>query len=282
MSEVIDVSFACGSYAGYLAGAGVRTVIRYYSRDTGHPEKRLTRPEASAFAAAGLRLAVVHEAKFGDRIGSFDQDLGELDAKYAHDYAASVISQPANSAIYFGVDVDASAAQIRDRVIPYFQGVASAFSAAATPSYQVGVYGSGATCDAVLAAGLARYAWLAQSTGWAGYRQFLQSKRWALSQAMPTKIGELSCDPDQANGVFGDFFPAAAPNANVTVPQVKVMARNGLRLRAGPGNDFDVLRLLPQGTTMRALKSTGDWTLVDLAGDGASDGFVNSHFVAPD
>ena len=67
MSEVIDVSFACGSYAGYLAGAGVRTVIRYYSRDTGHPEKRLTRPEASAFAAAGLRLAVVHEAKFGDR-----------------------------------------------------------------------------------------------------------------------------------------------------------------------------------------------------------------------
>jgi hypothetical protein len=148
MSEVIDVSFGCGSYAGFLAGAGVRTVIRYYSRDSGHPEKRLTRPEASALAAAGLRLAVVHEAKFRS-IGSFDQDLGELDAKYAHDYAASVISQPPNSAIYFGVDVDASTTQIRDRIVPYFQGVASAFNAAAAPSYQVGAYGSGATCDAV-------------------------------------------------------------------------------------------------------------------------------------
>jgi len=210
MADVIDVSSACGSYAGYLAGAGVRTVIRYYSRDTGHPEKRLTRPDASAFAAAGLRLAVVHEAKFGNRIGSFDQDLGELDAKYAHDYALNVIAQPANSAIYFCVDVDATPAQIRDRVLPYFQSVVSVFNSA-VPSYQVGIYGSGATCDAVLSAGLARYAWLAQSTGWAGYPDFLQSKRWALSQGMPTKIGELSCDPDQANGAFGDFVPVAAP-----------------------------------------------------------------------
>src|SRR5690348_5089037 len=281
MSEVIDVSFACGSYAGYLAGAGVRTVIRYYSRDTGHPEKRLTRPEASAFAAAGLRLAIVHEAKFGDRIGSFDQDLGELDAKYAHDYAANVISQPANSAIYFGVDVDATAAQIRDRVLPYFQGVASAFNSASTPSYQIGIYGSGATCDAGLSAGLVRYSWLAQATGWAGYRPFLQSKRWALSQGMPNKVGELDCDPNQTNGAFGDFFPVATPDVPMATPQMKVMARNGLRLRAGPGNDYDVIRVLPQGTTMRALKSSGDWTLVDLGGDGASDGFVNSHFIVP-
>ena len=55
MPDIIDVSASCDPHAGFFAGAGVKTVIRYYSRDTGRPSKRLSRQEAQSFAAAGLR-----------------------------------------------------------------------------------------------------------------------------------------------------------------------------------------------------------------------------------
>jgi hypothetical protein len=280
MPTIIDVSYSCGGQAGYLAGAGVKTVIRYYSRDTGVPQKRLSQQEAKSFAAAGIRLGVVHEAKHGDQIVSFTQQLGALDCAYAREYGAKIISQPSGSAIYFGVDIDASATQIQDCVIPYFKGIASAM---ATPngllSYQIGIYGSGAACDAILSAGLAQYSWLAQSKGWQGYKTFLQSKRWSLLQSMPSSVGEIGCDPNTPNGDFGDFFLSEVSTTVATAP-LTATARPGLRLRAGPGTDFDILNLLPIGTKIYPLKTVGDWTQVDLTGDNAADGFVNSHFLS--
>lgn len=247
MPEIIDVSYACGSQAGFLAGTGVKTIIRYYSRDTGLPEKRLSAQEARSFATAGLRLAVVHGAKHGDHIGSFSQSLGNADAAYARQYGAKDINQPEGSAIYFGVDLDATAGQIHSSIIPYFQGVAAAMTAEnGLPTYHVGVYGSGATCDAILTAGLARYSWLAQSTGWRGYKPFLQSNRWSLLQAMPTYVGKISCDPDKSNGEFGDFFLSEAVAASAPTT-LTVMARSGLRLRAEPGPGFDIFKLFLLG-----------------------------------
>jgi hypothetical protein len=233
------------------------------------------------FAAAGLRIGIVHEAKHGDQIVSFTQTLGNADAAYARQYGAKTINQPEASAIYFGVDLDATAAQIKNSIIPYFQGVATAMAVAnGLPTYQVGVYGSGASCDAILTAGLAQFSWLAQSTGWLGYKTFLQSNKWSLLQAMPTSVGEVNCDPDRANGDFGDFFLA---DVGVPLPgaALSVTARAGLRLRSGPGTDFDILQVVPFGTQVHPLKTSGDWTLVSLAGDNAADGFVNSHFLTP-
>jgi hypothetical protein len=276
---IIDVSYACGSQAAYFAGAGVKTVIRYYSRDTGMPEKRLSLQEAQAFAAAGVRLAIVHEARFGNQIASFTESLGQLDAAYARQYGAKIIGQPEGSAIYFGVDVDAMPNEIQDNVIPYFKGVAAALTAAnGLPLYQVGVYGSGATCEALLAGELAQFTWLAQSKGWSDYQKFLQSNKWSLLQEMPASVGEIECDPDQANGNFGDFFLPDA--ATASAGGVIVIARAGLRLRSGPGTDFDVLKVVPYGTQVHPLKTSGDWTMVSLTGDAASDGFVNSHFLS--
>lgn len=280
MPDIIDVTYSCGEQAGYLAGSGVKTIIRYYSRDTGMPAKRLSPAEAKAFANAGLRLAIVHEARFGDQIASFTEVLGELDAAYARQYGGRVISQPEASAVYFAVDLDTTPAQITDNIIPYFKGVATAMTAAnGLPSYQIGIYGSGASCDAALSAGLARFAWLAQSKGWTGYKNFLQSKKWSLLQAMPGNVGEIDCDPDDANGDFGDFFlsgaAAPAPEAALTVN-----ARSGVRLRSGPGTDFDVLQVIPYGTQVHPIKTSGDWTMVSLTGDKAADGFVNSHFLS--
>jgi hypothetical protein len=283
MPDIIDVSFTCGSQAGFLSGAGVKTVIRYYSRDTGIPEKRLSPSEARAFAAAGLRLAIVHEAKYGDQIASFTESLGESDSAYARQYGSGVINQPQGSAIYFGVDIDATGEQIQTHVIPYFRGVATAMAAGkGLPVYEVGIYGSGASCEAILNTGLARFAWLAQSKGWQDYKPFLQSNKWSLLQGMPTKVGEIECDPDRSNGDFGDFLLAAAIASVVAnqAPPISVIARSGLRLRAGPGTNFDVMQTLPLGSQVYPIKSAGDWTMVSLSGDNAGDGFVSSHFLS--
>jgi hypothetical protein len=285
MTEIIDASFDCGDKAALLHGAGVRTIIRYYSRDTIRPTKRLTLAEARQFAAAGLRIGIVHEGRRGDRPDNYDHDCGFADGQYAQHYGLEVIGQPRGTAIYFGIDFDATAAQIRDRILPYFQGLADGMSALGGPAYEVGVYGSGRTCAAVLDAGLATKAWLAQSTGWAGYTQFLASNRWTMSQAMPATIAGVPCDPD-TTGIdkeIGDFLltePVADTPAVLPAP-LYVIARSGLRVREGPGTDFEAHpHAMPFGARVFALKKTAGWTLVDLQGDGKADGFVSSEFLS--
>jgi hypothetical protein len=292
MATIVDVSSTCSSRAAALAAAGVKTVIRYYSRDTIRASKRLTRVEASQLGAAGLRLGIVHEGRFGDEASNFDRSCGVEDALYARKFGATEIGQPGGTAIYFGVDFDATPDEIRTRVLPYFQGIADA-SASQTdePHYQVGVYGSGATCDAVLNAGLATFAWLAQSTGWAGHQAFLNSRRWNLNQGMPATIAGVACDPDTPgdNKGIGDFvltpvqsphlLPAGAAASPSSPVPMFVNARGGLHLRSGPGVEFNVSRLLPFGTPVHPLKTVGSWSSVDLQGDGVADGFVSSAYL---
>lgn len=284
MTDIIDVSSDCGTRASALAMAGVKTVIRYYSRDTIRPSKPIRRAEADKLTAAGLRLGIVYEGRYGDKAFNFERATGVADGVYARHYAATEIDQPGGSTIYFAVDFDASAAEIRDRILPYFQGVADAFGKAnGEPDYTIGVYGSGATCKAVLDAGLAKKAWLCQSKGWAGYAAFDASGRWSLKQGMPVTVAEVPCDPNVAAGSeIGDFLRGAAQPAATAGGAgyaVKVIARSGLRMRAGPGTEFDRVRLLPFGAVVTALKTVGDWTMIDLEGDGAADGFASTAFL---
>lgn len=60
----------------------------------------------------------------------------------------------------------------------------------------------------------------------------------------------------------------------------EVIARHGLRLRSGPGTEFDVLSLLPAGTEVSVLKRLNGWSMVDLQGDGNADGFVSSPYLS--
>lgn len=289
MTRIIDVSYPCEKYAPALLKAGVQTVIRYYSRDSApSAAKRLHPAEANALAAAGLRIGIVYEGKRGNDITYFDSQAGVEDGAYARMYAQHTIGQPAGSTIYFGIDTDADPRkgkdEINQRVIPYFQGIAKAFASDTGGSnYVPGVYGSGAVCEALLAAGLVRMTWLAQSTGWSGYQKFLASGQWNLLQGMDTVIAGVKCDPNIAgNGRdVGDFVLAAPRPVVVQTAGLKyVNARSGLRLRAGPGVDFGVLKLLPYGTALHPLGVSGDWTLVDLQGDSASDGYVSTGFLS--
>jgi hypothetical protein len=63
-----------------------------------------------------------------------------------------------------------------------------------------------------------------------------------------------------------------------------VIARNGLKLRGGPGTDFDSQKTLPAGTELNVVDSASSdpaWVHVDLEGDGLIDGYVFASFLAP-
>ena len=69
--------------------------------------------------------------------------------------------------------------------------------------------------------------------------------------------------------------PAEAPASSRFV----VIARDGLRLRSGPSQDFPEKRTLPSGTVVNVIGREGLWALVDLEGDGQADGFMNAPFL---
>jgi hypothetical protein len=77
----------------------------------------------------------------------------------------------------------------------------------------------------------------------------------------------------------------AAPAPAATTAEVRpgsratVIARDGLKLRGGPSQDFPSLRTLPSGTMVHVLGREGLWALVDLEGDGQADGFMNAPFL---
>lgn len=58
-----------------------------------------------------------------------------------------------------------------------------------------------------------------------------------------------------------------------------VVARSGLRLRAGPSTDFEILDVMPAGMVVEVTGRVGDWASVDLKGDGLVDGFSHGGFL---
>jgi hypothetical protein len=76
---------------------------------------------------------------------------------------------------------------------------------------------------------------------------------------------------------------AAASATPLTAGRYVVMARGGLKLRGGPGTNFDSEHTLSAGTELNVVASPGTdpaWAHVDLEGDGLLDGFVFASFLA--
>lgn len=254
----ISTSRLCEGSASCLAGQGLGFVFRYHSRTTALAEKRLRPREAAELARAGLAIAAVYQDR-ARQTEDFGAARGRLDGAGAFS-AAGQVGQPQGSAIYFAVDVDFSAAQIAQFVLPYFRGVREALAAAAGggPGYRVGVYGSGLTCRLLDEAGLVDFKWLAQAGGWRESRSY---QGWDVKQGFADRdlcaLGRAweSCE---AKGDFGQFRPV------------------GFELRAGEGTPMRVaatalnLRFVPSAvgnTPMATLPhATRVWVLGDSGG----------------
>lgn len=204
MIRGIDASMDVTPYMSNLQALGVNFVGRYYTNlsATKNPGKVLSPREAHDLSQAGFSLVVVWE--FLATPGYFSNAQGQADGESAYRYAIEMIRQPEGSAIYFAVDFDATQAQFNQAVLPYFEGIAQSFANVSgnRPPYSVGVYGSGAVCAALKQAGLARYAWLSQSTGWQGSRTY---QNWDLRQGPLVSHPPFQFDEDIANEQFGAF-----------------------------------------------------------------------------
>jgi hypothetical protein len=211
MTLILDTNVDTTRHLAALKAAGVTTIIRYLSPINPSGEKCIKPAEAQAIAAAGLRLALVCEGWGDFAHGAISAGAGERDGEWCARYAATV-GAPDNAAVYFAVDVDAGAVQIKKLVLPYFASVDAAFKTLA-PNLRSGAYGSGAVCEAVMGAQLADLAWLSCSLGWSGSRAYLASNKWVLRQHLPATIAGIDCDPDDANGDFCDFAPFAPASA---------------------------------------------------------------------
>jgi hypothetical protein len=207
MTSIIDVNIDPTPHLAALKAAGVATIIGYLDPVGPRNPKCLTTARVKAIAAAGLRVGLVSEGWGDFAHGAISAGAGERDGAFAMKMAPA-LGAPDGACIYFAVDTDASAAQMRKLVLPYFAAIRAAFA----PHLKVGVYGSGAVCAAVLDAGSADLAWLACSMGWSGSRDFLGSRRWALRQHLLATVAGVPCDPDDASGEFGDFVPFTTSN----------------------------------------------------------------------
>lgn len=211
--EIIDTPVNVTRYLPRLGD--VHTIIRYITRGAPNGAKHIKLPEVKAIKAAGKKLALVHET-WGDFAHAGRGGISAADGKADGAYARAVLPKlgaPAGSCVYFAVDTDGTQAQLRNNVLPYFAAIREAF---ADGEYTVGIYGPGAFCQAVKDAGTADYFWLANATGWTGYKAFKPHAH--IVQRLPTKIaGGLDVDPNvQQVEEWGQFEPFADDASIVT------------------------------------------------------------------
>ncbi|TCM53707.1 uncharacterized protein (TIGR02594 family) [Rhizobium sp. PP-F2F-G48] len=287
MQQIIDVAHNVGPYAQKLVDLGVVSVIRYYNiqNSTTLPSKCLTKAELTSLHQAGLSVAVVFQAGGGanGKLSDLSDAKGTRDAKRALELAAE-LGQPTGSGIYFAVDHDYVAPDDLAQIASYFKKAKAELGG----RYVLGVYGSGLVARKLHEAGLVDLIWLSGSLGWSGTRSALQDGLWTLFQKdmeQDLPFGGLDYDGNVFNSAKADFGQFAVEGSVETPRSVgasatfTVTARGGLNLRAGPGETFGVIQKYPLGTLVRGVQQIGDWTQVDIQGDGASDGYMHRSYL---
>lgn len=204
----IDLSIDASDVLNELKASQIDFVARYY-RDPVSALPALSAAEAQRLSSLGVKIVAVWEPSSPDQ-RYLNYSDGYRDAGMAYGQAKA-IGQPPGSAIYFAIDLNTKRL---DAVEQYFRGVAAGLAAAGggVSEYKVGVYGSGAVCDAVKGAGLAQYSWLSNSASWAGS---LGYDGWNIKQGDPLDGLSFDNDSDEARGEYGGFrlrrYDIAAP-----------------------------------------------------------------------
>lgn len=289
--KIIDTPWNTSSKLTCLSNNGITTVIRYYnfSNSSALPQKKLLLAEAEDISLAGLSIAVVFQQR-QNKITDFSYVKGMAAGKEAYNYARDHIGQPDGSAIYFAVDFDASKSELNASIIPYFEGVQEAFLLASggSPSYRVGAYGSGLVCTTLKKKNLISLIWLSMSRGFRGTRAALSNGEYDLNQIPPAKqLCRIGVDYNEQNPAVSDFGQFTlddarsqdGDSATFIGTRYKVIARRGLRLREGPGLQFEIDDVLQSGEIVYVTDINNGWASVDKEGDGNLDGFASAAYL---
>jgi hypothetical protein len=199
----VDLATDASGRVGELKQNRIDFVARYYRM----PQSRwpaLSPGEAQLLSANGLKIVAIWESH-SRKAAHFSYSSGYDDALSAHGQA-KMVGQPPGSAIYFAVDFDA---RRLDPIVAYFRGIAAGLAAAGggRAQYAIGAYGSGAVCDMLKRAGLARYAWLSSSTAW---KNSIGYQDWDIRQGNRLPQLTFNHDSNQARKEYGAFRLAVA------------------------------------------------------------------------
>jgi Domain of unknown function (DUF1906). len=104
---------------------------------------------------------------------------------------------PSSFLFYFAVDFDATTSQIRNNIVPYFQGVLSVLnSSSKNPNgYKLGVYGSRAVCGYIRGSYSAttRYTFIVDNN-WQGDFDDWNLRQYKFNQTLGSGTGQIKVD----------------------------------------------------------------------------------------
>ena len=150
--------------------------------------KALDEQELNTLKEAGLKVfAIYQDAKEWYLANPEQEDLyyyysyeqGVIDARKAT-AAALNLKIPIGEYIYFAVDYDFYEFEVKEMIIPYFQGI-NDYAAANFMPYSIGIYGARNTCTLVRNAGLSSSNFVSDlSTGYSGNLGFSLPEDWPL------------------------------------------------------------------------------------------------------
>ncbi|WP_214000514.1 M15 family metallopeptidase [Arsukibacterium sp.] len=115
-------------------------------------------------------------------------------------------------------------------------------------------------------------------SSWAENLQQAISNWQGLPPAPPLPPGLPARPPLPPEASADNTYAVLSPGHCVV--QARVTARDGLRLRAGPGTGFEIKTTLACNQQVFVLSQIGEWSQIDLQGDGLADGYCHSGFLA--
>lgn len=201
--RAVDLSqYSTQRFLDAMKYLGVKTIIRYYDWP-GSPtlkQKIPTAAELELIKKNGFQFCGVFQHN-NSKLASFTAERGKHDAMVALGLAERW-GQPKGSTIYFGVDFDPSAAEIKSAVMPY---AAEFWKLTNRAGFKTGAYGSGLTLETLFKAGFIDFTWLSMSTGFRGSKDYAASGKWNLKQVKDRNCGGINCDFNYVNPSKPDF-----------------------------------------------------------------------------
>ncbi|HWP25706.1 MAG TPA: glycoside hydrolase domain-containing protein [Xanthobacteraceae bacterium] len=324
---IIDTPNNAARCADKLAACGIKVVVRYYARkpQPGLREKIMAADgnmidgvrEPAILIRHGISIVSLYQyrsnlaQKFTDGL----EDTGSAKAEALADAMAALeqaklVGQPEGSAIYFGVDFNASKSapvvragmgkgngtrpgrEVVEAVLEYFR----LLNRTVGQSYAIGVYGNGFINRLLREEKLAAYSWISASRAHDGTAEFYNGGQWHLFQNQVDRrwfaaggkcLTGLDVDTNVQNPRVADIGawgagPVDPARTEAIFAQRRfvrratpVVRRNEVESSGERLNCKAEARVLKQGN-IRVLAQAGNWTHADIDEDGSADGLVAS------
>lgn len=186
-----------------MSEAGMRFVCRYLV-PASMAWKRLTRAEAEAITAAGMKIVSVFQRGTNDAAGGAVN--GTRDGKAAYQ-EAKLIGQPEGTAIYFAVDFDAQPT--------HYAAIEAYLRAAAKelPGYYVGVYGSYAVVEEMARRGACSHFW--QTYAWSKGRLSYAANLYQYKNGQELAGHQVDLNDGLGNEGWWDTNPQKVDNNTI-------------------------------------------------------------------